>query len=314
MRWSERVNSEMSSFRSAGVQYAAFRRDSALLNYNRRTNFDSWIGHGAPFAFWTTHSVANWAIHSLDRPAMMSTYFRTREFFETAGLPDQNVPSRMKGHIRFNLPFAPEWMGDAFINPTRFLLPFDGFMMPWEQMQQGKFQTQSKVKGTLENMLEQGVITEQDYQTAITDQSGDVWERALQQVQEGGDTYDAMDFVSMTMTPHAPLMWAYNAAKGTPNEIGPFTPMTKNVKNIATMMGVEDWQNSGYNIEGRIRKEMGLPAYDKWDDYRIQRQISNLVADGGYDIAKVKEAMQVAALVESGKMTPEEAKKQSEIF
>lgn len=312
--WSKQVNNEMSTFRSAGVQYAAFRRDSALLNYNRRTKVDNWIGHMAPFAFWTTHSVFNWAIHSLDRPAMLASYFRSREFFATAGLPDQNVPSRLKGHIRVNLPFAPDWMGDTFINPTRFMLPFDGFMMPWEQASQSKFKNEAKAKSTLEDMLSKGVITDEQFEEAVESQSGDAWDLAMSKVEEGGDSYDAMDFVSMTMTPHAPLMWALNAAKGTPNEIGAFTPMTRTVKNLATMMGVEDWQNSPYNIEGRIRKQMGLPAYDKWDDYRIQRQISNMAADGGHDMEKVKEAMTVAALVESGKMTPDDAKKQSDLF
>lgn len=314
MQWAERVNTEANSFRAAGVQYAAFRRDSALLNYHRRTNFDNWVGHMAPFAFWTTHSVANWAIHSLDRPAMLTSYFRAREFFETAGLPNQNVPERLKGQIRVNLPFMPDWMSDQFVDPMRYLLPFDGWMMPWEQATSSKFSNESKAQRTLEQMLEKGMITEEQYQQAVNEKEGDIWETAMLQVKEGGDSYDAMDFISMTMTPHAPLMWAYNAAKGDKQDIGPFTPLSRTARNVATMLGVEDWTNSPYNIEGRIRKEMGLPAFDKWEDYRIGRSIANMAADGNYDIEKITQAMEVAALVESGKMDVEEAKRQSEVY
>lgn len=80
------------------------------------------------------------------------------------------------------------------------------------------------------------------------------------------------------------------------------------------MMGVDDWSNSPYNIEGRIRKSMGLEAFDKWDDYRVGREISNLAADGKFDIEKIKEAMQIAALVESGKMKSEDAVKNNPVY
>jgi hypothetical protein len=268
----------------------------------------------APFAFWTTHSIGNWAVYSIDRPAMMATYFRTRKFFETAGLADQNVPQRLKGQIKVQLPFTPSWMGDTFTNPSRFLLPFDAFLSPWEQAQTGKFQTESKAKDTLGQMLEHGDINEQQYNDAINSKSGDAWDKAMAQVNEGGDNYDAMDFVNMTMTPHAPLMWAYNAVRGKKSDIAPFTPLSRTAKNVATMMGVKDWSNSPYNIEGRIRKEMGLPAYDKWDDYRVGREISNMAADGKYDMGKIKEAMQLAAMVEAGKMKSSDAVKQSKLY
>jgi hypothetical protein len=314
-QWMEQVEGEMSSFRAASVQYSAFRRDSALLNYNRRTQFDTMLGNVAPFAFWSTHSMFNWAIHTLDRPAMTATYFRMRKLFETAGLKDQNVPSRLRGHIRVgNLPFTPDWMGDTFVNPMRVMLPFDAWLQPWEQMKAGKFNDEKKAADTLQQMLEAGQITDDEYNQALNNKSGDAWEMAMSKVKEGGDSYDAMDFVNMTMTPHAPLMWAYNAAQGNKSEIGPFTPMTRTVKNVATMMGVDDWSNSPYNVEGRIRKSMGLPAYDKWDDYRVGRMISNIAADGKYSMEDIQQAMEVAAMVESGKMQSKDAVSQSKVY
>lgn len=314
-QWMTQVEDEMSSFRAASVQYSSFRRDSALLNYNRRTQFDAMLGNVAPFAFWSTHSMFNWAIHTLDRPAMTTTYFRMRKLFETAGLKDQNVPTRLKGHIRIgNMPFVPDWMGDTFVNPMRVMLPFDAWLSPWEQMKSGNFSNEKKTQDTLQQMLEAGQITDDEYNDAINNKSGDAWDRAFAQVKEGGDSYDAMDFVNMTMTPHAPLMWAYNVARGQKSEIGPFTPMTRTIKNVATMMGSKDWSNSPYNIEGRVRKSMGLPAYDKWDDYRVGRMISNIAAEGKHPMEQIQQAMEFAAMVESGKMTSKDAVAQSRVY
>jgi len=312
--WMGQVNDEMSSFRAGAVQYSQFRRDSALLDYNRRTNFDNWVGHMAPFGFWTTHSVVNWAVHSIDRPAMLTSFFRAKKLFETAGLADQNIPQRLKGKIRVDLPFTPKWMGQQFADPLQTLLPFDSWMQPWEQAQSSKFSLEGKAKTTLDQMLEANKISQNDYQQAIQSKSGPAWEQAYAAAQEGGDNYNAMDFVNMTMTPHAPLMWAYNAATGNKQDIGPFTPMSRSVKNFATMMGVDDWSNSPYNVEGKLRKSMGLPAYDKWDDYRVGREISNIAADGQHDMNEVNEAMQTAALVESGKMTSADAVKNNPLY
>lgn len=290
-RWIENSKSEMSSFHSAAVQFASFRRDASLLNYNRRTNFDSWAGNVMPFSFWTTHSMINTAINSIDRPAMLSTYLRSRKLLETSGIKDESLPSRLRGHIRVKLPFTPDWMGDTFINPARILLPYDGFLQPWEQAASNKLSVGGKAQNTLQAMLDGGEITQQQFDNAMQEQRGTVWDLAVQRSSEGGDNYNAFDFVTMMSSPHAPLMWAYNALRGQPNDIGPFTPLSRTAKNVATMLGVEDWNNSPYNVEGRIRKSLGLPAFDKWDDYRTDRMLSNLAADGKYSVDDVMRAM-----------------------
>lgn len=312
-KWADNVNAETTAFESARIEYAKMRRDGALLNYNRRNNFDNFLGHIAPFAFWTTHSMANWAIWSLDYPAMLTSYMRYEKLLNTAGLDNQNLPARMKGHLRINLPFAPKWMGDTFINPAGVALPFDAWQQPWEQAQRSKFTLEGRTKNTLNDMLEKGVITEQQYQQAVDTQSGDAWDEAMAKAKEGGDNYDAMDFAQAMMTPHAPLLWAYNAARGTPNDIGPFMPLSRTAKNVASMLGV-DWNNAPYNLEGRTRKALGLPAYDKWDDYRIARTISNMAAEGQYDLNDLQDAMTIAAQVESGKMSSKEAAAKNELY
>jgi hypothetical protein len=56
------------------------------------------------------------------------------------------------------------------------------------------------------------------------------------------------------------------------------------------MLGV-DWDNSPLNLEAKIRKKMGLPAFDRWDDYRIDRMLANMAADGEYPVSEIKRAM-----------------------
>jgi hypothetical protein len=34
------------------------------------------------------------------------------------------------------------------------------------------------------------------------------------------------------------------------------------------------------NLEGRVRKELGLPAFNKWDEYNVDRMLSNMTALG----------------------------------
>jgi hypothetical protein len=83
----------------------------------------------------------------------------------------------------------------------------------------------------------------------------------------------------MLSAPHAPLDWAVKTMQGRPEDIGPFTPASRTIKGVAGLMGV-DWDRHPMNLEGRLRTSMGLPAFDKWDDYRIDRMLSNMTAMG----------------------------------
>jgi hypothetical protein len=79
-------------------------------------------------------------------------------------------------------------------------------------------------------------------------------------------------------------------------------------------MGVEDWNNSKWNLEAKLRRSMGLNSFDKWDDYRIKRAASDMAGDGTFTPDESQEAIAMAALVEGGKMTADEAKQQSEVY
>lgn len=311
-----RIKNDFASTRYQAMKFGEWRRDSALLNYNRRTNFDNFLGHFAPFVFWSTHSMWTWGIESIDRPAMLTNYMRSREFFATAGLERDGMASRTKGKLRIEIPFAPDWMGEQFIDPMRIALPFDNWIAPFEQLQKDQNGFEGQVTRTLDNLLQEGEISQDDYDLAVEERGGATWDyaEAMTQQNNDADRYDAWDFASTMAAPHAPLMWAYNAAFGDRKDIRPFTPASRIMRNAATLLGVEDWNNSKYNLEAKVRRHFGLSSYDKWDDYRIKRAASDLAGDGILTPDEAKEAIAAAAFVESGQMTAEEAKEQSEAY
>jgi hypothetical protein len=315
MGFVDNLDDEFSSAKLAATKYGEFRRDSALLNYSRRTNFDASMAVVFPFAFWSTNSIGKWAVESIDRPAMFTSYLRMKKILETAGAPQQGFPSRFKDNIRVHLPFAPSWMGDQFIDPMRLILPFDAFAQPIEQYQKSQLTIEGRSERTLDTLLQNGKITQDQYQQALANHAGPAWDMAKSQTVQNDDTlkFDAWDFANLMSSPHAPLQWAFNAARGTPDEIGPFTPMARTSRQIATLLGVDDYVNSPWNIEGKIRKHLGLPAFDKWEDYRVDREISNFAGTGEFTVKQVQEAMVVSSLVAQGKLTHEEAM-QNEIY
>jgi hypothetical protein len=255
-------------------------------------------------------------VESIDRPAMLTNMLRVKKLLATSGLQRDGQATRTKGKIRIELPFAPEWMGEQFIDPLRLMLPFDNWMAPFEQFQKDQQAVEGRTERLLEQMVQEGKISQEEYEIAVSERAGADWEyaMALTKANDDSDKYDAWDFGTALASPHAPIMWAYNAAFGDTEDIGPFSPLSRIARNTATMLGVEDWNNSKWNLEAKVRKQMGLTAYDKWDDYRIDRSLSNLAGDGSFTPDEVKEALAISALVQSGQMTPEDAKKQSEAY
>ena len=276
------VKDQMSTAKYAATRFAEFRRDAALLNYTRRMNYNTWLGIMAPFEFWTTNSMIKWALHSIDRPQMLMAYLRFKKMLEQSGVSNQALPSRLRGTIRIPLPFLPDWMGDAlFVDPLRLILPMDTFAYPYEQWQQNQQSAEGRASRVIGDWEAEGKITGQEAAQAMQTQSGRIWEDALSKVYaDDPDVKNtAWDFVNM-MTPfHAPIVWAKEYLSGTPENIAPFTPMSRTIKGVAGLLGV-DWDNSPMNLEARIRQHLGLQKFDKWDEYRVKRMLSNMTARG----------------------------------
>jgi hypothetical protein len=284
-KWLNDVKGAATDGSNAALKAGAFTRDSALLNYSRRYNYNTWLGTLAPYEFWATQTAYRWALHSFDRPGMLSAYLRMTKMLETGYRPESGFPSRLKGSIRVKAPFLPDWFGDwigddIFINPGRVMLPFENLGRPLDERQYQQMSDSGSTERVLDELLNDRQITQQEYETALTARAGPVWDRALGLVQldDTERRSNAFDFMSMVTSPHAPLMSAYHRLQGEEEEIGPWLPATRTIKGVTSLLGINEGR--GLNIEGAIREQMGLHPFDQWEDYRPERMMISMMADG----------------------------------
>lgn len=271
----------LSSSRYQAIKFGEWRRDSALLNYNRRLNYNTWLGTLMPFEFWTTTSIRKWALHTLNRPTMTSLYLRLQDFLDKGYRPEQGLPNRLRGQFRVNAPFLPDFLGDTvFVDPLQLLLPFKQWEYAVDALTQDENRDVGRARRVLEELASDGEITEEQYAQALESEEGPAWERAimLARLDDTEGRTSAFDFMSMLTAPHAPIAWAHQFLKGTPEEIRTFLPLTRTVKGVTALLGIGP--AGGVNIEGNIREHLGLPRVDQYDDYRTNRMLSNMVGDG----------------------------------
>lgn len=223
---------------------------------------------------------------------MASFYLRMNNFLEKGYRPEANLPERLKGQVRVNAPMLPEWMGDTiFVDPLQLALPFKQWAYAVDQYTGNENKDIGRANRVLEELLNDQEITQEQYARALETQTGPEWDRAvsLARLDDTEGRTSMFDFMSMMTAPHAPIAWAHNALKGTPEEIGPALPLTRTVKGVTAMLGIGE--PGGVDIEGNIREHFGLPRFDAWDDYRANRMLSNMVATGEITSLQARQAM-----------------------
>ena len=288
--WLRKQQGNMAESKLLSMKWGEYKRDAALLNYGRRYNQNHYLGLVAPYEFWLTTSMRKWAIHSIDRPKWLAAYYRINKFLHTQ-VQQPDFPDRLAGRVKIPLPFLPDWMGGGmWVNPGDIGLPFGRFLWPFEARQRSEEQTTMKANRQLYDMLEDGKITQTEFDTAMEGRSGQVYDRAVEnaQAEDSNLRFDAFDWSTMTASPHVPLMWAYQYLRGTPERIGPL-PMTRQLKAISALLGIGG--PGGVNIEENLRRKFDLPIYDQWDDYRIDRALSDMAAEGLISVNEAKIAM-----------------------
>lgn len=293
-RYLEHAKGAMADARYASIRFAEYGRDSALLNYSRRFNYNTWLGTMVPYEFWATQSAFKWALHSIDRPAMLATYLRLKKFIDTAYRPEQGLPSRLRGMIRIPLPFLPDWMGDeVFVDPLRLALPFDQWSQPFEEYAAQDKRDEGSADRKLDELLNDGKITQSEYDEAIQSHSGATWERAMSLVQtdDAEGRQSPFDFMSTLLPPHLPILYAYDAMRGrNPFEFrGPILTPTRSIGAVQTMLGIDP--AGGLNVEAAVRKQLGLHPFSRWDDYLVDRTLANMVAEGELSAKDAQRAM-----------------------
>ncbi len=286
---------EMADAQYGSLQMAEYYRDAALLNYNRKMNYDTWLGTFMPFEFWMTHSLGQWAIQSMNRPAMLTFYLRLREMQDRISIQDDSFPSRLRGKFRIQVPpylGMQDWMGDSlFVDPLNWALPFGQMSMPYQMALQRGLSNEGRVERELDRMVIAGDITRAEADEAMASRSGQAFADAMANIQSvDGEKTDNYELLSSLSSPHAPYDIAYKALTGQPESIGPFLPATFTANRFMGMFGV-DWPHEKMNAPARIRRWMGLPGFDQWEDYRVERMLSNMSATGEITPEQASRAM-----------------------
>ena len=296
--WMNTIKSDHTVAQIAGKEYAEYRRDAALLNYRRRYHFDNTLGLAMPYEFWMSHSMINWAVHSIDNASYMTTALRLKEMMSTVGVPREGMPSRLRGTVRMPFFNPPDWLGDDyFVNPIQWAMPIDQMLYPFEKVAGRKEGDVRSAGNILRQMVQGGIITEQQMELAITEQSGDIWERAMAQAKQSENRDDNFDIMSTFSSVHAPITWGVKAITGQMEDIGPLAPLGRTAKKMWGLFGVnpvEDKTGFGsiyWTASSSIRESLGMHPFDKWEDYRIDRAISNMVAEGDISVDEGMRAM-----------------------
>lgn len=271
---------EMADAQYGSLRMAEYTRDAALLNYNRKMNYDTWLGTFMPYEFWMTHSMGQWAVQSLNRPAMLAFYNRIRTMQDRIGVDDASYPTRLKGKMKIHIPGLPDWMGDnIYIDPLNIALPLGTMSMPYQMIKQKALSREGAVERELNKMVQNGDITQEEAREALRSQSGPLFQQALSASEGSDEQTDNWQLLSALSSPHAPYDIAYKALSGQPENIGPFLPATYTVTRLLGVFGV-DLPHEKANAAARLRRRVGLPGFDQWEDYRVERMLANLSATG----------------------------------
>lgn len=281
MKYLGGVYTEMADSKIGMMRYSKSRRDAALLNYGRQYGFDTYLSAVMPYQLWYTRSMVNWMARILANPSIVAKWARLM----TAGdnMQGEGYPTRLKQKNYIPIPFisalAP-WMGSGiFIDPMNQAFPMMQLIKPFANLyDQGNMVTRS-AESNVSNMLQNGDITPQQAQEAAATHKGQTWDTAMAKAQNESDlnVRNPVDFAFSITGASLPISMAYNALTGRKDRISQL-PITKLVQNVTAAVGIGGPR--GLNIEAPIRKLTGLPEVDRFEDYRVDRMLANMAAEG----------------------------------
>jgi GGDEF domain-containing protein len=276
------VYSNLADTRMGAIRWGETRRDFALLNYDRRHGYDTLLSAVFPYQFWYTRTMINWLLRMANKPSILANYYRLMRMASRREEKD-GFPQRLKGKVPIPLPFLPEWMGQyGYVDPYRQIFPFLQLATPFVEIAEERNMLIRKTESILKEMRDNEEITDAQLQEALRKRNTPIWKRAYAQAENETEREyrNSADMLFSIYGPSLPIGIAYQYAMGTPERIGQM-PLTRTIQNITGALGIGGPR--GINIEGLVRTATGLPKIDRWEDYRVDRELSNMVADGLLD-------------------------------
>lgn len=277
---------------ASAIQHAydmgMIKADNALLNYNDRTGMDDWLDAIFPYQFWFTRSMVNWAKRAVNRPGILSQYANRLVHMQRMGAHMNKVPLRLQGKMQIPWPFAEEWMGDnVYINPFTDLMPVNQILSPLEYMAQKNIVDPTN---ELKRQLNEKNITQEQYDEAMENQSGDVWDAAyavtLEQVKNDARP---IDLAAMMLSPNWLITEGLNFIRKTPDRNWPGTNMGFTLESHGNRI-----KDSGYQMVGdalitagkilekpeKIVRGERFVYYGEFGTYIVNRELANMAAEG----------------------------------
>jgi hypothetical protein len=281
VRWINDLRPDMASTKHQAIRWGENVRDWSLLNYQARRGFDGPMSMLMPYFFWPSRTFLRWALRTIDRPGLMANYVR---FNQVASMyQTENFPSRLKGKWRIPLPFLPEWMGGGiYVDPFRQWFPPAMFAENIMRAVTEKDRETKNAAYLLEKWVSEGKASQVEAQQALLTMEGDLWDEAIETVQaeEQGEYSGPLDYLGLLSNLAMPFDILHQYARGTPERIQPL-PITRLVKGVTAPFGIGG--PGGVNIEAPLRKAVDLPVFDRFEEYRIERMVANMVAEGEID-------------------------------
>ena len=285
-----RVYSQLADVKMGAKRWGESRRNAALLDYSKKTGIDNTILGIFPYQFWYTRTAINWALRVLNKPSIAANYYRLLRMSQRKEEKD-GYPRRLKGKIAMPAPWLPDFMGDnIYIDPWKQALPILQMTRPFERAAEEKNQITRRTEQLIYDMVDSGEITDEQAQQAITDKGGAIYIKAKAKAESESerDFQNPFDFAFSLSAPLLPISIAYNVATGRADRISQL-PLTRLVQNLTAMAGIGGPR--GVNLESGIRKAAGLPTIDRFEDYRVDRELASMTAEGLVDADTATTAM-----------------------
>lgn len=279
-----KVYGQIADTKHMAIKLGEQKRDFALLNYSKRYEWDNVLGTIFPYEFWYTRSAMNWALRALERPAIFANYARTREAVRRMN-SDKDIPTRLRNKIRLPMPYMQSERGaGVYVDPLRQLFPIDQLAMPFDRL----WQQETLIDRRAQYILLDWQANEEITPAQAKDPQIIAKAKAIAEEQLDAEISNPLDLASTITGVSLPVQWGYNIARKKPDNIGQL-PITRFVQSLTALAGTN--QGRGYNMEGPLRRKLGMVEQSKYDQYFVERELARMVADGAIDVETAKRAM-----------------------
>ena len=222
--------------------------DRSLLDYNLKRGYDTALGMVVPFSYWATRQGRNYLMRFATNPAILAQWSRYKYWTEKEN-EKNNVRGRFGSSQRIPLSamFPDAGLDDVYVNPEAVLFPFAQWFAA---------DTSDQEKNAVQAWY--------DRAASIGARPGPLIDIPLR-----------MSGLLATKQPGEKGYGEEQAAYGR-QSVGQFIPQTGVIQGLTAAADIGG--PTGVDIEGPVRRALGLSEGEPWDAYRISRSVSDLAA------------------------------------